>query len=323
MARHPTPPDVQAAIRRFAAKYGVDPEASISISDVEGGSMGRRAIGDHGTSGGPFQLHQGGALPRGRSLGWAGSNAGIEYSIRRMAESGARGLHGRAAVEAISRRFERPADPGTEIQRAMAFYGSSGGFRAKAPKPPIQFHATASARQSGVDSSKGALLAYVLGNLQNYATTGVASSPEGIAALLSQPGQAPTQADRIAPTHIRGRQSVEGANSGHLGGPTGFATVPTRYATRGGITLNRSVLEQAESVATRFGMRINSGLRTPERNRAVGGATHSDHLTGNAVDYTGTPAQMTALYRWAQGRYPYVEPMAQSKDHVHISFRRR
>jgi hypothetical protein len=319
---HITPADVQAAIRRSAIKYGVDPEAELSIADVEGGPRGRQSVGDHGTSYGPFQLHEGGALPRGRNAAWAGSNAGIDYATRSMAQSGARGLHGRAAIAAISRGFERPADPAGEIQRALAYYGGSAGVRTAAPKPPIAFQHN-HPQTSGLDAAKGALLGYVLGNLQNYASTGVASSPEGIASLLSQSAQSPTTQPVISPTNIRGRRSVEGANSGHLGGPTGFATIPTRYATRGGIQLDPSVLNQAESITSRFGVRINSGYRSPAHNRSVGGAPHSDHLTGDAVDYTGSPAAIAALYKWAQGRYPYVEPMSQAHDHVHISFRRR
>lgn len=50
-----------------------------------------------------------------------------------MAQAGAAGLTGRAAVAAISQRFERPADPGAEIRDAWAHYGGvaaggGGGF---------------------------------------------------------------------------------------------------------------------------------------------------------------------------------------------------
>jgi len=44
--------------------------------------------------------------------------------MQRMAASGARGKHGRAAVEAIVRGFERPAAPGAEVSKAWGRYGS-------------------------------------------------------------------------------------------------------------------------------------------------------------------------------------------------------
>lgn len=116
----------QQLITQLARKYGVDPRAALAIASVEGGFHG--AVGDHGTSGGPFQLHVGGALPRGRSVQWANSPQGIEYAMRKIA-SVAHGLHGRAAVSAISSRFERPANIPAEIAKAMSRYGGVGAGR--------------------------------------------------------------------------------------------------------------------------------------------------------------------------------------------------
>lgn len=113
----------QQLIRQLAAKYGVDPRAALAIASVEGGFHG--SVGDNGTSFGPFQLHEGGALPHGRGAQWANSRAGIDYAMRHIA-SVAHGLHGRQAIAAISSRFERPADVPAEIAKAMSRYG--GGF---------------------------------------------------------------------------------------------------------------------------------------------------------------------------------------------------
>jgi hypothetical protein len=55
--------DQRGLIAQLARARGLDPAAVLSIASVEGGFNG--AVGDHGTSFGPFQLHKGGALPSG------------------------------------------------------------------------------------------------------------------------------------------------------------------------------------------------------------------------------------------------------------------
>lgn len=124
-----------ALIRQLATKYGVDPRAALAVASSEGLSGG---VGDAGTSYGPFQLHRGGALPAGRDRVWAESPAGIEYALRQIAGV-AKGLSGPAAIEAIVRKFERPADPTGEIARASQAYGSfagGGGAPVAAPGVP-------------------------------------------------------------------------------------------------------------------------------------------------------------------------------------------
>lgn len=100
--------------------------------------------------------------------------------------------------------------------------------------------------------------------------------------------------------------------------------VPDNLATRGGIDLNAPIAGAAERLAKRFGVKINSGYRSPSHNASVGGAKNSDHLSGNAVDFVGSPQAMRALYNYAQKNgYAYVEPWAQAGgNHVHISFAR-
>jgi len=121
------------SIRRSARRYGIDPRAAVAVALGEGGLVNREGdVGDlsGGGSYGPFQLYAQGALPsqyRGQPQQadvWAWSPAGIDYAIRKMAESGARGLSGPKAVETIVRKFERPADPDTSVQRATSRYGS-------------------------------------------------------------------------------------------------------------------------------------------------------------------------------------------------------
>lgn len=113
-----------AYIQTRAKQLGLDPKAVLAIAGHEGLGGG---IGDNGTSFGPFQLHQGGALPRSIPLNqaqqWAWSPAGINYAEQAMVRAGAGGKTGLDAISAISRNFERPANPAAEIADAASRYG--------------------------------------------------------------------------------------------------------------------------------------------------------------------------------------------------------
>jgi len=101
-------------ITKRAIDFGLDPQAVVGVAQNEGLSG---AVGDNGTSFGPFQLHAGGALPQEvwqqgpeYAQKWAWSPEGIDYALGQMAQS-AKGLKGMEAVRAIVLNFERPADP--------------------------------------------------------------------------------------------------------------------------------------------------------------------------------------------------------------------
>ena len=123
-------------IRALAARYGLDPNAVVAIANVEGQAAlrGGTSVGDQGTSFGPFQLHEGGALPHGKTSAWAHSRAGIDYALRQMAKV-AGGLTGKAAVSAIASKFERPADIPGEIAKALTYY--QGTPNAPAGRPAV------------------------------------------------------------------------------------------------------------------------------------------------------------------------------------------
>jgi hypothetical protein len=129
-----------AAIVAAAKKAGVDARAALAVAMSEGGtSFG--AVGDKGTSFGPFQLHIGGASPYGdpaKAAAFANSIQGITYALNQMAAAGAKGKGGFDAIAAIVRNFERPADPSGEIQRTIGFYkqipGTLGGGLAAGAK---------------------------------------------------------------------------------------------------------------------------------------------------------------------------------------------
>ena len=67
---------------------------------------------------------------------------------------------------------------------------------------------------------------------------------------------------------------------------------------------------------------ISSGYRSPALNKAVGGAANSQHMTGEAVDFTcpgfGTPAQVVEAIKGSS--IPYDQCIAEFSRWVHISF---
>lgn len=115
MALHPW---WEAYIRRGARARGVDPDAAVQVASVEGLS-GR--VGDGGHAFGPFQLNDAGGVITnrpGNHRAFAESRQGIDFALDEIAKV-AKGLRGEAAVRAIVTKFERPADPSGEIQRAL------------------------------------------------------------------------------------------------------------------------------------------------------------------------------------------------------------
>lgn len=126
-------------IAQRARQMGLDPAAVLAVASVEGLSG---AVGDQGTSYGPFQLHRGGALPSGRGRGWAESRPGIDYALRQI-QGVAKEMTGQQAIANIVRRFERPADPTGEISRAQAAYGRYGSLPAGPAAPPPPSRTTA------------------------------------------------------------------------------------------------------------------------------------------------------------------------------------
>lgn len=177
---------LQDYIREQSVRRGLDPNAVLAVATVEGGFGG--AIGDSGSSYGPFQLHVGGALPAGKSNDWARSKAGIQYALNKISGV-ARGLTGKDAISAIVTKFERPAEPQAEIARAYDVYRNSPSTGAKpssnedSNKPPDRIGTydpvslalqLATGKNPGKEDIPGSSILSALGKKDTYIRAGEA-----------------------------------------------------------------------------------------------------------------------------------------------------
>lgn len=292
-------------IYQDAPQFGLDPQAAWAISTHEG--LSGRA-GDNNTSFGPFQLHRGGALPHGRGRKWAESRAGVDYALRAMANAGARGLRGRAAIATISKNFEKPSDVPAEIRDALAHYGRGGGIGGR------QAQLASLAR----NTSRGAL-------------------PQGpdfgaIGALLAQvnPNVAPifaslAAAQQSSPTRPVQRPVQRGA--GAVGRATGARINELFYDPLGGIKNNHGIgaigghedhvhmslsnaRAQARAIqqAQRMGLRVGQNLDSNVTRVHVADSFHYRKYNKNsplrmAADVSGNPRQMAAFYKWVAANH--------------------
>lgn len=123
-------------VRKGCEKRDLDALAVLANAYSEGLGGG---IGDGGTSYGPWQMHDGGALPKkywnqGKNVAriqtWAWSTPGIDYALDCMAKTSAKGKRGRDAVYALVYEFERPAQKDVQYLIRVRTYGqlaSMGG----------------------------------------------------------------------------------------------------------------------------------------------------------------------------------------------------
>ena len=108
-------------IRTFAPRLGLDPAAVLAYALTQGGTSWG-AVGDQGTSFGPFQAHLGGALGA-HDEAWANSPEGLVELMQMMANAGARGRTGpEAAAFIVGPAFGRGANPARDMANARAQY---------------------------------------------------------------------------------------------------------------------------------------------------------------------------------------------------------
>lgn len=106
-------------------RLNLDPAAVLADVQAEGGFAG--AVGDSGTSFGPFQLHVHGRLPAQfntnpqAAAAFANSPAGINYGLSGIAAV-ASGRQGTDAITQIVSRFEQPTNVPAEISAEQGYY---------------------------------------------------------------------------------------------------------------------------------------------------------------------------------------------------------
>lgn len=72
--------------------------------------------------------------------------------------------------------------------------------------------------------------------------------------------------------------------------------------------------------ASKHGLTLTSNLRTPEHNKAVGGAKNSYHLSGKGFDFAGSKEQQQKFYDYMRDTYGgrFAEILNEG-DHIHIA----
>ena len=311
------------------------------MANVEGG-IKFGAVGDGGTSFGPFQLHIGGASPFSdprRASAHANSRAGIAYALDRMGS--AKGLRGRDAVAAIVRDFERPAAPGAEIERAMSHYGQLGsGSVAKGGVAGIRgMRAPAGAGQAmatsgnGSDQMRQLLAGYLLQSAQN-SIQGKQQDSSGLLGLAMARSQLRAADQQFGPYAQLSARRTKGQTASSQSGPQhGVAGFPG-----GAQAMRQSIAE-----ARRLGLRVSENPLVDHVDPVhVKGSYHYQSFgnsgVGRATDISGSPDAMAAFFKWARSRYGknltelFYDPLGGIKngnpigaigghrDHVHIAF---
>jgi hypothetical protein len=93
------------------------------------------------------------------------------------------------------------------------------------------------------------------------------------------------------------------------------------YASR--ITAALTLLDRAAGIVNRRGqVRVTSMLRSTQRNEAVGGAQHSHHLTGYAVDFEIPGVSHDVIFEALKSVPDMLAPfdeLAVYDDHLHLS----
>lgn len=103
---------------------------------------------------------------------------------------------------------------------------------------------------------------------------------------------------------------------------TGLPNVPSWSVVNNLLILTEHVLDPVR-IAFKRPIHINSGFRTPDVNKAIGGAKNSAHVTGNASDITAGDKEMNKqLFGLILSSGIGFDQLIDEKDYrwIHISY---
>jgi hypothetical protein len=293
-------------IRARAGKYGIDPKAALAVARMEGLSGG---VGDGGHAFGPFQLNDAGGVITGRAgdhRQFAESQAGIDFALERMAQAGARGKKGFAAIDAIVRNFERPADPDHEVAGARAAYGQNvkvprGATGTKAPGV-AQAAPVAPGSAGNADAMRQAFMSMLMQQNASYASGGDDGGNSAMMSALAtmntlrrlQTAEPQAQVYRDGKSVQDQKLQRPPTPGGQPKGNWQDYVVLGKTADRPGVSTRRAVLQFVGSLGMRYGRPLTIGTGTNHDRLTVDGNV-SNHWTGMAADIPATGAQLRRL----------------------------
>lgn len=345
MAKHRTPRQI---IDYWAPRLGLDDRAVEVVAGGEGG-LKWGAVGDGGYAHGPFQQNAAGGVLTNRwktqgreaAIRYANSEAGMVEAMRAMANAGARGQSGLAAVSTIISKYERPKDIPGSIEKARNRwkewgYGGgntptnvrhAGGAEQSMPSSPV-FGLDAST--SGVDAQRKAAGEFfrsrAMARVKGAAVPGIGS----LATTLRS---------------IRQEQNAESVPS--LPAPGGEVSSTARPKSSD----DKPFVLQAGDYAQSMGLSVrenpyydpvdpNAHVEGSDHGRTLG--TYRGKQYGAALDVSGDPEKQRRFFKWLEARKGqglddmFNDPMGYSYDegkrwdktigghgnHVHASFTR-
>lgn len=280
------PPSVEQFNKLFAAKTGLDPRVVAAWTEAEGGPAdnplnigpGKHfsdpvgATVDFITSGDKNGYYKSILANRNdpaatiaaiKSSPWdAGhySNGVLDRT------ASANGIQGLSASRAAAQSSSTPA-PSRTLAGAQSVYGSlpegSSGLTPQQNMAAILLHAAATGGQ--IDPS-------------NFLSQLMAQRQAATAGPVGSNGTMQSSAPNVVQVQQQSNDTAIAQHTGSL--PVAFSGVTTKG-------IKQSLLDNISKAAASIGatqIKLTSGYRSATDNTRVGGATDSNHLTGNAVD---------------------------------------
>ena len=90
------------------------------------------------------------------------------------------------------------------------------------------------------------------------------------------------------------------------------------------VFISPELVKLLQQIRDHFGapVTINSGWRSPTKNKAVGGAAQSQHLYGLAADITVKGVEPKKVYAYADSLLPYTGGVGLYSTFVHVDVRK-